>query len=255
MDCTTWVSRAVSVAVAEVSSRKAKVMEIKGLVKASVIDYPGKMAAVVFLPNCNFRCGYCQNPELIEEPQELESLSEDEVLGYLESRRKWIDGVCITGGEPTLHRELPAFIRKIKSLGIAVKLDTNGTNPGMLEELVKEGLLDYIAMDIKAPPERYGEVAGKDVDIEDIKRSVRIIMSGGADYEFRTTAPKGVIGKEDVRRIGEWLRGAKAYYLQKFRSGKTLDRMMGKEMEYSDREMEELAEEARPFFQKVAARL
>jgi pyruvate formate lyase activating enzyme len=229
-------------------------LPIKGLERLSVIDYPGKTCCVAFLADCNFRCPYCQNPDLIERPGDLESIGEDEVLGLLRSRRKWLDGICITGGEPCLHKDLPGFIRKVKGEGFLVKLDTNGSKPGMIEVLLKEGLLDYIAMDIKAPLKRYNEVTGVEVDLENIKRSVKLIMDSGVGYEFRTTVLPKLFSKDDIQGIGEWLRGARRYFLQGFRKENALDRGLRKESSFSEDELKVLAGLAREYFKEVGVR-
>jgi len=230
-------------------------LEIKGFEKVSLIDYPGKMVSVIFLPYCNFRCPYCQNPDLIERPEEIPTIDESDVLQFLENnRKKWIDGVCITGGEPTLHKDLPEFIKKIKNLEISVKLDTNGTNPEMVKDLIEKKLVDYIAMDIKAPPERYEEVCRCRVDMNLINETIRIIMNSSIDYEFRTTCPKSLISKEDIEKIGIWLKGARAYYIQQFRPGITLDPSFRNEKAYTEEELKELAEIAKPYFCKVGVR-
>lgn len=227
---------------------------IKGLERLSVIDYPGKACAVVFLAGCNFRCPYCQNPDLIKRPGRLSEISEGEVLDFLGSRRKWLDGLCITGGEPSLHRGLPDFIRKVKKEGFLVKLDTNGSNPGMVEQLVKERLVDYISMDIKAPLDKYEEVARVGVSKGDIQRSADIIMNSGVRYEFRTTVVPRLFSKGDMESIGKWLKGAKRFFIQGFRSGVTLDRAFRKEATFSEEELEELAGVAGKYFKEVGVR-
>jgi len=212
-------------------------MLIKGLVKTTLIDYPGKVACVVFLARCNFRCPYCQNPDLVAGYGELPTISEEEVFRHLKSRKKWLDGVCVSGGEPTLNEELPEFLRKIKSLGFLVKLDTNGTNPEMLRKLLDEKLIDYVAMDIKAQLERYEEVVKAKVNLEKIKKSVEIIRSNDVDYEFRTTVVPGLLNSEDIEKICSWLRGSKRYYLQQFRPDVTLDVSFRKVAPYRREEM------------------
>lgn len=231
-----------------------KELEIKGLEKLSVIDYPGKTCCIVFLAGCNFRCPYCHNPDLIERPGELESMTGEDVLEFMKSRRKWLDGVCVTGGEPCLHEGLEDFLRKVKKEGFLTKLDTNGTNPEMVERLVKEGLLDYIAMDVKAPPERYGEVTRSEVDIEKVRKSTEVIMRSGVDYEFRTTVVPKLFRKQDVEGIGSWLNGAGKFFIQGFRAGNTLDKAFEKEPAFTESELEELAEIARKHFREVGVR-
>ncbi len=229
-------------------------LPIKGMEKLSVIDYPGKTCCIIFIAGCNFRCPYCHNPDLIGDSESLPDVTEEEVISFVKSRGKWLDGVCVTGGEPCIHKGLPGFLRRLKSEGFLVKLDTNGTNPEMLEGLINEGLLDYIAMDIKAPPERYGEVAGADVDISRIKRSVEIIKSSGVEHEFRTTVLPRLIGKDDVKSIAGWLRGCQGYYIQGFRPDNTLDKGFMKESPYSDSALEELAKIARKEIKSVGVR-
>jgi pyruvate formate lyase activating enzyme len=229
-------------------------LPIKGLERMSVIDYPGKTCCIVFLAQCNFRCPYCHNPDLIKGPGKLPDVKEGEVLELLRERRKWLDGVCITGGEPCIHKGLPDFIRRVKKEGFLVKLDTNGTNPEMVEGLLKEGLLDYVAMDVKAPPEKYSEVAGVEVDLDKVRKTAGIIMESGIDYEFRTTVLPRFFGKEDIEGIGRWLKGARRYFLQGFRNKNTLDRGFGKEAAFSEGELEELADVARKHFKEVGVR-
>ena len=230
-------------------------LEIKGFEKVSLIDYPGKMASIIFLPDCNFRCAFCQNPDLIERPGEVPTVKEEDVLDYLKEKRVWLDGLVVTGGEPTLHEGVVEFLKKVKELGLLVKLDTNGTNPEMLEELIKEKLLDFIAMDIKAPLDRYGEVSRAKVEIDDIRKSVGLIRESGLDYEFRTTVPKSLIKVEDIKKIGEWLKGSRAFYIQQFRPDTTLDKSFKREGQYTNEELEGLAEVAKPFFEKVEIRV
>lgn len=216
-------------------------MLIKGIQKTTLLDYPGKIASIIFLAGCSFRCPYCQNPSLVNGHEELPTIPEEEVIEFLRGRRKWLDGVCISGGEPTLHKDLPRFIAEVRKEGLLVKLDTNGTNPGMVEKLIKEGLLDYIAMDIKAPLERYSDVTKVKVDREKIRKSVEIIRGSGVDYEFRTTVVPGLIEEEDVGRIANWLKGSKKYCLQQFRNNVTLDEAYGEVSPYKPQEIHRLA--------------
>jgi len=229
-------------------------LPIKGIEKLSVIDFPGKTCCIVFLADCNFRCPYCHNPDLIRNPQNMPDITEKEVLDFIESRKKWVDGVCITGGEPCLHKELPSFIRSVKERGFIVKLDTNGSRPEMVKSLIDEGLLDYIAMDVKAPPERYPDVAGVKVDIEKIRETVDIIMKSGVEYEFRTTLVPRLFGRDDMEKIGRWLNGAKRFFLQNFKSGNTLDESFKNESSFSEEELKELADIAGKYFRYVGVR-
>ncbi len=229
-------------------------MLIRGIQKTSLIDFPGKIATTLFLDSCNFRCPYCYNIDLVLGTNKLENHTEEEILEFLKSRKKFIDGVCLTGGEPCLHPDLKEFIAKIKNLGLLVKLDTNGTNPEVLKELIEEKLIDYIAMDIKAPLEKYEKVVKRKVDLEKIQESVNIIRNSGIDYEFRTTVVPGLFNREDALAIGKWLKGSRRYFLQQFRSEKTLDEKFKGKEPYSIEQLKELAETAKPFFEKVEIR-
>lgn len=191
-------------------------MRIGGLQKVSLLDFPGRIAATVFLPGCNMRCPFCHNAPLVLPEQSPDpGLTEQELIDFLLTRRGKLDGVCVTGGEPTLHKGLPVLLRKIKDMGFAVKLDTNGTNPGMLAELLGEGLLDYVAMDIKNSPEKYALTCGGE-HLDTVQKSVQILMGSGVEYEFRTTVSKPLHTPEDIKKIGIWLSGAKRYYIQQF---------------------------------------
>jgi pyruvate formate lyase activating enzyme len=229
-------------------------MEIKGVQKTSMIDYPGKMSAVIFVPRCTFRCGFCYNVDLVTGWEKLDTIDEREVLNFLKDRKKWLDGVVITGGEPTVHKDLPDFLRKVKELGYLVKLDTNGSNPYMLEDLIKEGLVDYLAMDIKGPKERYDEMARVKVDMKLIEMSIERIRNSGLDYEFRTTAVPEAITSEDIRKIGEWLKGSKKYYIQQFFPRRTLDASLQNTKPCKPEVLAGMAEAARPFFERVEIR-
>ena len=193
-------------------------MELFGLEKLSLVDYDGKVAATVFTGACNFKCGFCHNGPLVENLNELKSFSEDEILSYLSSRKNILDGVCITGGEPTLNKDLPIFIEKIKKIGLAVKVDTNGTNPEMIKSLAENGLADYFAMDIKNDKAHYAETIGfKEYDTKKVEKSVDFFLSENADYEFRTTLIYEYHKKENMKNIALWINGAKRYFLQKFK--------------------------------------
>ncbi len=192
-------------------------MRIGGIQKLTLLDYPGKVACVVFLSGCNLRCPYCHNSGLVlPERRDRQELSVAEVLRFLGQRRGKLDGVCISGGEPTLQRELPRFIADIRGLGYAVKLDTNGTNPGMLRELLYDDLLDYVAMDIKNSPEYYAETCGGVDVLSKVQESVSLLLSSAADYEFRTTVCKPLHTQKEMKEIGRWLKGAKRYFIQAF---------------------------------------
>lgn len=192
-------------------------MKICGLNKTTLLDYPGCVAATVFVGGCNFRCPFCHNGDLVLQSARMQEYSREEVLAFLKKRKNVLEGVCVTGGEPTLYRELPDFISQIKDLGYKVKLDTNGSNPEMLSELVQNALIDYVAMDIKAPMDCYHKVCGVTVDMAKIKKSVEFLKEGKVPYEFRTTVVKELHTKEDILKIGKWILGAEKYYLQSYK--------------------------------------
>ncbi|MEM3393226.1 MAG: anaerobic ribonucleoside-triphosphate reductase activating protein [Candidatus Bathyarchaeia archaeon] len=196
-------------------------MIIKGLQKFTLIDYPGKLACTIFTFGCNFRCPYCQNPELIIDDGR-KPISIAWILNFLYERKSFLDGVCITGGEPTIQSNLTEFIKELKRLGYSVKLDTNGSNPELINQMLKTELVDFIAMDVKAPLEKYKEVTK--VDAKDlVKKSIRIIIDKAPEYEFRLTVVPGLINEEDLHKIGEIVKGAEKIYIQQFRNEKTLD--------------------------------
>jgi len=191
-------------------------MKIVGIQKLTLLDYPGKVACTVFLGGCDFRCPFCHNSELLD-GSAPPLMTGEELLAFLKKRQGLLDGVCITGGEPLLRPDLDTLLAAIKALGFAVKLDTNGTHPDRLRRLVEAGLVDYVAMDIKNSPERYGETAGvKGLDLAPIRESVSFLLSGPVDYEFRTTVVKQLHNEESFRGIGPWIAGAKRYFLQSF---------------------------------------
>ena len=227
-------------------------MIIKGLEKQTVIDYPGKLACTVFSFGCNFRCGYCHNPELIVDDGRSE-IRLDEILKFLKERKGFLDGVCITGGEPTLNKDLPDFISKIKKMGFSIKLDTNGTNPEMLEELINRKFVDYIAMDIKAPLELYEKVTNTDVNKEDIQKSIDLIRNFGK-YEFRITVVPGLFDENQAKKIGEWLKGSDKFFIQQFRGIKNLDKEFTGKKSFSKEELEVFCNIMKPFFKSCKIR-
>ena len=191
-------------------------MLIHGLQKMTLLDFPGKVACTVFLDGCNFRCPFCHNSELLGAG--FPPLMEDkELLAFLEKRKGLLDGVCITGGEPLIQKELPQLLTQIKAMGYPVKVDTNGSFPEKLAQLIDAGLVDYVAMDIKNSPERYGETIGRDnYDLSAVKKSVELLLQGEVDYEFRTTVVEQFHDADSFHKIGQWIRGAKRYFLQCF---------------------------------------
>lgn len=220
-------------------------LEIKGFIPTTLIDWEGKIACLVFLAGCNFRCPYCYSGDLITNPRKLSTIPFDEISKFLGKKRDWIDGIVLCGGEPTLYPELPELIKRFKVLPTAVKLDTNGSNPEMLKSLIDEGLVDYVAMDLKSPFSKYSEVTGVKVDQETIKESVQILMKGEVDYEFRTTVCPAFLNKDDVLQIAKSIVGCKRYILQQFRPGECLDAKLNEARPYSTEDLKEMAQFAR----------
>ena len=219
---------------------------IGGIQKITLLDYPQKIASIVFTQGCNFCCGYCHNPELLT--SENENLySPEEYLEFLKTRKGKLDGVVITGGEPTIQSGLKNYIKAIKELGFLVKLDTNGTNPQILKELLEENLIDYIAMDIKAPLEKYSVVTRVNTDTKRIEESINIILNSSIDYEFRTTVIKSQLSEQDFEQIGKLIKGAKKYYLQKFVPSKILNENLRTEETYTNEEFTHICEKLKKY--------
>ncbi len=215
-------------------------LAIGGLKKTSLLDYPDKISAIVFTQGCNFNCGYCHNPQLLNF-QSKNDISQDVFFDFLEKRKGKLDGVVITGGEPTLQKDLKSFIQKIKAMNFLIKLDTNGTNPEVVKDLLKENLIDYIAMDIKAPLDKYSKVVCKNIDTANIKECVDIIINSNIEYEFRTTVLPSLISINDFDDIGKLINGAKKYYLQKFVVQSDInDNTLVNENNYTDSEFEQI---------------
>jgi pyruvate formate lyase activating enzyme len=231
-------------------------IEIGGIQKSTLIDYPGRISAIVFLVGCNFRCPFCYSSELVL-PEKIKNHPKTKIetfLNFLEERKDLLEGIVVCGGEPTIHKDLPDFLKKIKSFGYSLKLDTNGSNPEMLENLIKENLIDYVAMDVKAPKEKYDKAAGVKVDIKKIENSVDILKEGKIDFEFRTTVVPGILEKEDVFKIAQWISPAKKYYLQNFKDEKILNEKMEGVKPYSYDEMKEIKDKISPLFEKCEIR-
>ncbi|MFQ5952072.1 MAG: anaerobic ribonucleoside-triphosphate reductase activating protein [Candidatus Omnitrophota bacterium] len=212
-------------------------MKIAGLQKLSLVDYPGCLASIVFVQGCNFRCGYCQNPDLVTS-DELFDFQEKEVFDYISSRKNMLEGLVITGGEPAIYEDLPDFIRRIKRTEIKVKLDTNGSNPGQLKSLIEERLLDYIALDIKTSFAKYSMVTDLADAASNVSESVRLVMASSVAYEFRTTCVPGIVCEEDIALIGELVKGAEKHYLQQFRPIVTFDKCFQDVKPYSKETLE-----------------
>ena len=192
-------------------------MKICGFNKTTLLDYPGRVACTIFLGGCNFRCPFCQNGALVVEPGSQPEYSQEEILAFLKKRKGILDGVCVSGGEPTLSDGLPDFLHEIKNLGYDVKLDTNGSRPSVVKKLAADGLIDKVAMDIKACPSNYHVLTGVNVDLDAICETAGWLLNGDLDYEFRTTVVRELHSEKDFQEISQWLSGAKSYYLQAYR--------------------------------------
>ncbi len=227
-------------------------MIIGGFQKFSLIDYPNKISCIIFTQGCNFRCPYCHNPELIgNNPIKIE---EKEIFEFLKNRKGKIEAVVITGGEPILQEDLIEFIKKIKDMGFLVKLDSNGSNPKIIKKLIEQKLVDYFAMDIKAPLEKYKEITNSDIDPKKIKESINLIMNSKSDYEFRTTITKQ-LNKEDIIKIAKLIKGAKCYVLQQFVPSKHLDPEFKNIEPYSKQQLEKFKKELQFFFKTIKLRI
>ena len=225
-------------------------MLIGGFQKMTMLDYPGKVACTIFTYGCNFRCPFCHNATLVIDEASL--LSEDEILSYLIKRKGILDGVCITGGEPLLQKDIFEFLEKVRKTGLLVKLDTNGSYPEKLKEAIDRGLVDYVAMDIKASLENYSKVADVNVKIQDIEKSIQILLENKVDYEFRTTVVRELHTKEDFEKISEWIKGAKRYFLQCFKDNENL---IGNNLSaYTPHELEGFLEVLKNNIDKVSLR-
>ena len=220
--------------------------QIKGFIQNSLLDWPGKIASILFLPGCNFRCPFCHAAHLVVRPNELESVPFDSIRSFLKQRQEWIDGVIVSGGEPTISDGLFELVETVRKLGFPVKLDTNGSRPEVLENLVGRGLVQAVSMDVKAPlDERYSELAGVTVDLSAIRRSIDFLLSGAvAEYEFRTTVPPGLLDEEAILNIARTLSGAQNYVLQNFEPSDCLDRKLMELKPLPDEELKTWAEKA-----------
>ena len=226
-------------------------MQIAGFDKLSLLNYPDKVAATIFTNGCNFRCPYCQNSELVLDVADNELYSEEEVLAYLNERKKLLDGVCITGGEPTIQPDLMDFIKKVKEIGLLVKLDTNGSNPHVIKELLDNNLIDYIAMDIKSVFSKYEIITCRNVNIDRIRESINLIKNSKIDYEFRTTVIKEFITYEDLELIINYL-DCKHYYLQKFEDRDT--NIIPNLEAYTEQELKEMYEKLKQKYDYIQIR-
>jgi pyruvate formate lyase activating enzyme len=227
-------------------------MKLAGLQKTTLLDYPGKVAATVFTYGCNFRCPFCHNASLVK-GNGTDVLTDADFFAFLDKRHGILDGVCVTGGEPLLHRDIADFIKAIKDKGFLVKLDTNGSNPRLLSELIAAHLIDYVAMDIKNSPDNYGKTAGvMNFDIQPINDSIELLMNSAIDYEFRTTVVKELHTAADILSIAQWIKGARLYALQQFIDGD--DILCGTFTSYTKAEMETFQLLVKPYVDNVIIR-
>ena len=228
-------------------------MNFHGFQRVTLLDYPGKVASTVFLGGCNFRCPFCHNATLVEHPTRYQSISPDEVLQYLRTKSKILDGVCITGGEPLLY-DIAPFLREVKDIGLLVKLDHNGTMPQKLRELMEQGLLDYVAVDIKNSPQKYGLTVGvENFEIAPILETIQLLQNGSVDYEFRTTVVNGLHEASDFHEIGKMIQGDSKYFLQQYvDSGDIIHN--NNFSSYTHKEMQEFADIVKPCVPNVQVR-
>lgn len=219
-------------------------MQIKGFLETSFVDWTGKISSVVFTPGCNFRCPFCHNHELVLDPHRFETIPEEHVLDRLSTFRGWIDGVCITGGEPTLQPDLGDFIRRLKATGVAIKLDSNGTRPDILSELIRDELVDYVAMDVKGPLNHidYSRASGVPIQLEAVLQSISILKRGLVAYEFRTTVVPGLHGEQEISSMADFLDGSSLWRLQDYNPQNAMDESLRSRAPYSSEQMERLVQ-------------
>ncbi|TYO97144.1 pyruvate formate lyase activating enzyme [Geothermobacter ehrlichii] len=229
-------------------------MAIKGFQGTSLLDFPGKIASLVFFSGCNLTCPFCHNPSLLAEDADLPDLPLELVVDELAERQDFIDGVVLTGGEPTLAPELDVLVRQIHDMGLQVKLDTNGLAPRVVERMLRENLVDYVALDLKTAPRRYGELHRGPVSMAALQRTVGLLLAADVDCEFRTTCVPGFVDVGDIRQIGELIRGAGLWVLQQFSPQVTLDPGLADLEPYSEEKLRELASLAAGYVERVELR-
>ncbi len=235
-------------------------MEFAYLQKLTMVDFPGKIASTVFTIGCNFRCPFCHNPELVVPPFADAMFDDNDILKFLSSRKGKITGLCITGGEPTLHgKKLAMFMEKVKLLGYVIKLDTNGSNPEVLKQYIEYGLVDYVAMDIKTSRKKYYLATGLTVEegekiVKNVSQSIEILMESGIPFELRTTAVPGYVDIEDFWDIREWISGIPLYAIQRYHKDKVLDEQLSPDISYSRNDLEKFADIVKPYVTKVIVR-
>jgi len=234
-------------------------LQIKGFIQNSLLDWDGKIVSTLYTPYCNFRCPYCHNGGLVLEPEKLETIPFEVIKDYLEKNKKWVDGICLTGGEPCIFKDLPEFIKSIREIGVMVKFDTNGTFPEMLQSIIKQKLVEYIAMDIKGPLnfKAYAHSIGvkNKYVLERVKKSIDIIKNSGIDYEFRTTVVPTLHKDKDIEEIAKFIKGAKKYALQNFSNqGEILDPKFTEIKPYHIETLQKMCDLASPYVDKCVVR-
>lgn len=234
-------------------------LPIYGWVKTSLVDYPGNIASSIFLAHCNFQCPYCHNPDLVLAPADRDPpISEREVLDYLHRYSRTLEGICMSGGEPLLHARVPEFLCEVRSIGIKIKVDTNGSCPTMLERLIKDDLVDYVAMDIKGPLEKIQSITRTTIPPDLLRRSLEasvcMLMDGPVEYEFRTTVVPGLLEEKDFEAIGRWLQGSRRFVLQQFRPGHTLDPAYTLFKPFSSQYLQQIAQQMKNFIEDCTIR-
>lgn len=228
-------------------------MKIHGFQKTTLLDFPGHVACTVFTGGCNFRCPFCHNAALVLDPDSAPLFPEDEIIAHLQKRRGILDGLCVTGGEPLMNSDIADFLRRVKEVGLLVKVDTNGTFPERLRELCGAGLVDYVAMDIKNCPEKYAATAGvPNIRLDKISESIEFLLSGSVDFEFRTTSSRELHTPDDFEKIGQWIKGAPRYFIQAYKdSGATIGEPM---TPMTKEEYEECLARVKPFVERAEIR-
>jgi len=228
-------------------------MKIGGLQKTSLLDYPDTLSAIIWTAGCNFRCPFCYNKQLVLGKTEI--ISEETILSFLEKRKDVLEGLSISGGEPLLQEDIVDFTEKVKKLNYLIKIDTNGSFPEKLKELIDKKLVDYVSMDVKAPKEKYDQLVDVKTDISKIEQSIDLIKNEAPDYEFKTTVIPGMLNKKDIVEIAKWLEGSKQFYLQQFKSDSPLvSSKLNDVAPYSKEKLSEMLHEIKPFFENCSLR-
>ena len=229
---------------------------IKVFIETSFIDWDGQIVSVIFTSGCNFACPYCQNASLVVEPEKVKTIPWEKIKQFLQVKKDWLDGVCLTGGEPTIQKDLPELLQSIKELGLKTKLDTNGGLPPVLDEIISKNLVDYVAMDLKAPlDERYFKAAGREIDLNNIKKSLEILKNSKIPFELRITCVPGLTGKDELVAMIPEIKGSAKFALQNFKPKQVLSREFRKIKPHTAEELEKLADLLRPHVEKVVVRI